>query len=85
MNYNLEEQKIRNKERLEEDIKLNIKRKCAMCGEYKEEKEFRYMKKQNRYNCYCKNCERLYNKEYQRIYRERKKEVKNGNKYKQRR
>ena len=30
MKYNLEEQKIRNKERLEEDIKLNIKRKCSM-------------------------------------------------------
>lgn len=49
-----------------------MKRKCSMCGSYKEEKEFRYMKKQDRYNCYCKDCEKLYNKEYQRIYRERK-------------
>lgn len=49
-----------------------MKRKCSMCGGYKEEEQFRYMKKQDRYNCYCKDCERLYNKEYQRIYRERK-------------
>lgn len=51
-------------------------RKCSMCGSYKEETEYRYMNKQNRYNCYCKKCERLYIKEYQRIYRERKKEEK---------
>ncbi len=49
-----------------------MKRKCSMCGSYKEQTEFRYMKKQDRYNCYCKDCEKLYNKEYQRIYRERK-------------
>lgn len=49
-----------------------MKRKCSMCGAYKEETEFRYMKNQDRYNCYCKDCEKLYNKEYQRIYRERK-------------
>ena len=49
-----------------------MKRKCSMCGEYKDETEYRYMKKQKRYNSYCKNCERLYNKEYLRIYREKK-------------
>ncbi len=54
-------------------------RKCSMCGEVKEESEFRYMKKQDRCNCYCKHCERLYNKEYQRGYRERKKEENNDN------
>ena len=48
-----------------------MKRKCSMCGKYAEESEFRYMAKQKRYNCYCKDCERLYNKEYMRIYRER--------------
>lgn len=48
-------------------------RKCSMCGSYKEEaKEFRFMKNQNRYNCYCRACEKLYIKEYMRIYRERK-------------
>lgn len=52
-----------------------MKRKCSMCGSYKEQTEFRYMKKQDRYNCYCKDCEKLYNKEYQRIYRERKKQI----------
>lgn len=55
-------------------IKEKSMRKCSMCGSYKKEKEFRYMKKQDRYNYYCRDCERLYNKEYQRIYRERKKE-----------
>lgn len=48
-----------------------MKRKCSMCGNYKEETEYRFMKRQNRYYAYCKNCERLYNKEYKRIYRER--------------
>lgn len=33
-------------------------RKCSMCGEVKEEPEFRYMKKQDRCNCYCKHCEK---------------------------
>lgn len=50
-----------------------MKRKCSMCGECKEETEYRFMNKQNRYYAYCKSCEKLYNKEYQRIYRERKK------------
>lgn len=49
-----------------------MRRKCSMCGEVKEEEEFRYMAKQRRYNCYCKPCEKIYNREYQRIYRERK-------------
>ena len=43
-----------------------------MCGEVKEEEEFRYMKSKKNYNCYCKACEKIYNREYQRIYRERK-------------
>ena len=77
MNYNLEEQKIRNKERLEEDIKLNIKRKCSMCGEHKKVNEFKMIntkyRKNGHYNAYCKNCQKLYMKEYMRIYRERRK------------
>lgn len=44
-----------------------------MCGEAKEETEYRYMKKAKKYNSYCKACEKLYIKEYMRIYRERKK------------
>ena len=43
-----------------------------MCHECKEETEFYYKKSAKSYNCYCRNCERLYNKEYMRIYRERK-------------
>lgn len=76
MNYNIEEQKIRNKERVEEDIKLNIKRKCSMCGEYKKVNEFKMIntkyRKNGHYNAYCKNCQKLYMKEYMRIYREKK-------------
>lgn len=50
-----------------------MKRKCSMCGEYKqEETSYRYMNKQQRYNTYCKSCEKLYIKEYMRAYRERK-------------
>ena len=45
---------------------------CSMCGQVKNETEFYYKEKQHKYNCYCRNCERLYQKEYKRIYRERK-------------
>lgn len=51
-----------------------MKRMCGMCREAKEESEFYYCEKLNRYNSYCKNCYRLYQKEYKRIWRERKKE-----------
>lgn len=34
-----------------------MKRMCSMCRTPKEETEFRYMKKKNRYNSYCKECE----------------------------
>ena len=51
-------------------------RMCSMCREVKPESEFRYMHKQKRYNAYCKKCERWYNKLYQRVRSERKKEEK---------
>ena len=74
--YNFEEQKVRNRQRVEEDIKLGLKRKCAMCGEYKNISEYRMRNVRHRlngsYNPYCKNCQKLYIKEYMRIYRERK-------------
>ena len=41
-------------------------------GGYKDETDFRFRRTLGNYNSYCSNCERLYNKEYQRIYRERK-------------
>lgn len=42
-----------------------------MCGECKEDStNFRFMKKQNRYNCYCKKCELIYNKEWKKAYTE---------------
>lgn len=43
-----------------------MKRKCSLCGEYKEEKEFRYMNKQKRFNAYCKECEKWYHRHYVR-------------------
>ena len=43
-----------------------------MCGEGKEETEFYFDKKLKKYGAYCRNCNRLYQKEYKRIYRERK-------------
>ncbi len=51
---------------------MEIKRKCSMCGSYLPISEFRWKKNKNNYYSYCKNCERLYTKEYMRIYRERK-------------
>lgn len=50
-----------------------IKRKCAMCGEYLPLTEYKWKSHKNNYYAYCNNCERLYQKEYKRIYRERKK------------
>ncbi len=73
--YDFEEQKIRNKERVEQDKKIGLKRKCSMCGEYKKIEEFkmknRRYRKNGNYNAYCNNCQKLYMKEYMRIYRER--------------
>lgn len=46
---------------------------CSMCGQVKDETQFRFIKNGNRYYSYCRSCERLYIKEYMRIYRERKK------------
>lgn len=41
-----------------------MKRKCSRCHECKDESQFRFMAKQNRYNSYCRNCERIYSREY---------------------
>lgn len=51
-----------------------MKRKCSMCGECKEETEFRFMRHRNHYNSYCKDCERWYSKMYKRVRRERERE-----------
>ena len=45
-----------------------------MCGQLKPATEFRWMQHRNRYNSYCKDCERFYRKLYMRVYRERKKD-----------
>lgn len=55
-----------------------MKRKCSMCGEVKEETNFRFLHKQNRYIAYCKKCEKLYNKDYMRIRRAREKDLKDN-------
>jgi predicted phosphohydrolase len=52
----------------------HVKRMCSMCCAPKNEIEFRFMRKQNRYNSYCKQCEKLYQREYQRYRREGLKE-----------
>ena len=46
-------------------------RMCGICHEPKKEEEFRLMKKQNRRNSYCRECERGYMRNYMRAYRER--------------
>ncbi len=50
-----------------------MKRMCSMCGEAKDISEFYYWEKGNKYGAFCRPCNRLYQKEYKRIYRERKK------------
>lgn len=45
-------------------------RMCSVCHTPKEETEFRLMKKRNRRNSYCKDCERWYMRNYMRAYRE---------------
>ena len=71
-----EEQKIRNRQRVEEDKAIGLKRKCSMCGEVKSVSEYRMINKTRAksgvYSSYCSSCEKLYRKEYMRIYRERK-------------
>lgn len=56
-----------------------MEKMCSMCREVKDESEFYYREKQHTYNCYCRNCNRLYQKEYKRIWRERKMEEENYN------
>lgn len=46
-------------------------RMCSVCRTPKEETEFRLMKKQNRRNSYCRECEKWYMRNYMRAYRER--------------
>lgn len=59
-----------------------MKRMCAMCGEVKEETEYRKNKhtvnKKEYINIdsYCKDCRKLYDKEQHRIQRERRKNKK---------
>ena len=43
---------------------------CSICRTPKEEAEFRLMKKRNRRNSYCRECERWYMRNYMRAYRD---------------
>lgn len=43
-----------------------MKRKCSMCGEYKDIAQFRFLNKQNRHIAYCRDCERWYQRHYVR-------------------
>lgn len=50
---------------------------CAMCGQVKDQdkdfyfKPYRNNSRKPRFNSYCNSCQKLYMKEYMRIYRER--------------
>lgn len=74
--YDFEKQKEENKKRYEEDIKIGLTRMCSMCGEIKTVDNFKIRQQRYRrngfYSSYCNNCQKLYMKEYMRIYRERK-------------
>ena len=55
-----------------------MRRMCSMCRQVKDEEEFKMIIYKNNSrksyrNYYCNTCQKLYNKEYQRIYRERRK------------
>lgn len=50
-----------------------MKRMCSMCGQTKEEEDFRKPNAKGKKYCYCKDCQRFYMKHYMRIYRERRK------------
>lgn len=55
-----------------------MERMCSMCGQVKDESEYKIKiyrtgTRKPHMNCYCNNCQRLYIKEYMRIYRERRK------------
>lgn len=41
-----------------------MEKKCSMCGETKNVKEFRYMSAKRRYCAYCRQCEVFYNQKY---------------------
>lgn len=49
------------------------KKMCSMCFEIKPISEFKFKKTVGYYESYCNNCLRLYNREYKRIWRERRK------------
>lgn len=57
-----------------------MERKCVICFQVKDEKEFRTYKHKvnnlvyNNFDSYCIECRRLYDKERHRIQRARKKE-----------
>ena len=43
---------------------------CSMCRQVKDKSEFYYRRDKNKYNCYCREWERIYQREYKRSYRE---------------
>ena len=56
-----------------------MERMCSMCRQVKDETEFYYREKTHIYNCYCRNCNKLFQKDYKRIWRERKKSMEEEN------
>lgn len=43
---------------------------CSMCKQAKDESEFKFKKHKGRYNSYCNDCERMYQRNYKRARRE---------------
>ena len=57
-----------------------MKRKCACCGEIKDDKDFYWRDKAHtKKKSYCKKCDNLCAKHYMRVTRERKKNIKHKN------
>lgn len=51
---------------------------CSYCRCTKDINEFRYLKKQHRYMSYCKQCEKEYDRAYQKVRYANKKLKENG-------
>lgn len=60
------------------------KRMCSTCREVKPLTEYSYDKKRKEYNYYCRECQRIYNKNYKRAYRETHEDYNERNRIKSR-
>ena len=62
-------------------VRRNLMEKmCSWCKCIKPIDQFRWLNKQNRYIAYCKECEKEYDRAYQRVRYANKKLKENGEK-----